>query len=453
MMTDVDILSISNLCVDDAKPLVLWLKTFQLYFMNSRKLAFLAAIWIAAAPTYVMAKDAVVKTTEGIGVTYALNASDKIARVKGYEETLKKTITIPSKIKVDGVSYTITKIGAGAFKDADFTTVNLPNTVTLIDKDAFLDSWVKNLTIPPKVEKIGANAFKDARLTSVNIPGTCSELGDYALSMSSLKSVTFDNSTAKLKIGERALYGTSITSLVLPYRVISIGEGAFSRTEITEIVWPDNITVVPALCFYHCNALRSVTLPLGITAIGAQAFEECISLSTINLSSPLTTIGRWAFCRTALTAVNIPEGVVSIGDDAFSTCEQLRSVSLPSTLKSIGECCFQGSESIESVSCDALVPSVCGNSPFSTKTFHNAKIYVPQSVWELYYNTDWWYCFDYTGYKGSGIEDIEDTDNEAVDVEYFDMQGNRVANPISGQIYIRIERTPEGVRTRTKVIL
>lgn len=421
--------------------------------MNFKRSAFLAAMWIAASQMYVMAKDAVVKTTEGISVTYALNASDKIARVKGHEETTKKTVTIPSKIKVDGVSYTVTKIGAAAFKYAGFTTVNLPNTITLIDKDAFMDSWVKNLTIPPKVEKIGANAFKDALLTSAVIPGSCSELGDYALSMSSLKSVTFENSATKLKIGVRALYGTAITSLVLPYRVISIGEGAFSRTEITEMVWPDNIKEVPVLCFYHCNSLRSVTLPLGITTIGAQAFEECISLSSINLASPLNTIGRFAFRRTALTAVNIPEGVVSIGDDAFSTCKQLRSVSLPSTLKSIGQCCFQGSEAIESVSCDALVPPVCGNSPFSSTTFHNAKIYVPQSVWELYYNTDWWYCFDYTGYKGSGIEDMEAGDNEAADVEYFDMQGNRVYNPISGQIYIRMERTPEGVRTSTKVVL
>lgn len=121
--------------------------------MNFKRSAFLAAMWIAASQMYVMAKDAVVKTTEGISVTYALNASDKIARVKGHEETTKKTVTIPSKIKVDGVSYTVTKIGAAAFKYAGFTTVNLPNTITLIDKDAFMDSWVKNLTIPPKVEK------------------------------------------------------------------------------------------------------------------------------------------------------------------------------------------------------------------------------------------------------------------------------------------------------------
>lgn len=380
------------------------------------------------------AKDATVKTSEGVSVTYALNGTEKIARVKGFAETLEKTITIPSKIKIDGVSYTVTKIGAGAFKDSSFDTVNLPNTITLIDKEAFSDSWVRKCNIPTQVEAIKSNAFSYTLLESAVIPGTCTEIGDHAFYNTRLSKLVFEDGFRDLTIVSDAFAGNWLTELSIPYRVSSIGDGAFHSTKIVSLDWQSRCTAVPARCFYSCQQLRSVRLWLGVTSIGESAFSFTPALTDIEIQNSMRTIGRFAFWNSGLTSVSIPEGVTSLGESAFESCENMRSVSLPSTLSTIGQTCFQGCEAIRTVICDALVPPVCGNSAFANVVYDNAVLTVPESVWRVYSTSDTWHQFNYSGY--SGVEEVGADQSDTSVTEYFDLYGRRVDAPQAGRVCI-----------------
>ena len=65
-------------------------------------------------------------------------------------------IVIPEKI--DGTI--VSAVGKAAFWRSDITSIKLPNTLKLIDVDAFREChYVKELTIPASVDSIGSLQF------------------------------------------------------------------------------------------------------------------------------------------------------------------------------------------------------------------------------------------------------------------------------------------------------
>lgn len=392
----------------------------------------LCALMLLGGTSTLSAKDVTVKTDEGISVTYALNSTDMVARVKGYAATTKTKITIPSKINVSGKSYTVAKIGASAFSASDFKTINLPNTITLIDNDAFRESDVTNINIPTKVEKIGDRAFQGTSIKTAHIPSTCTQIGDYAFNAIKLASVTFDEGFAKLSIGECAFMTTAITAIKLPYRVNNIGPGAFLRSDLETINWPENVSEISERCFYLCSCLKSIKIPFGVTSIGQQAFENCRNLITVEFPSSLKDIKRWAFFLTGIESLKIPEGVSVLGPEAFESCGSLKSVSLPSTLTKIEKCCFQGCDALNLVECAAPVPPECGVSVFANGVPRKAKLVVPEAVWRDYASADTWCLFNYEGYPDAGIDTVV-ADEDQSTPEYFNMSGVRIDAPRRGE--------------------
>ena len=153
----------------------------------------------------------------------------------------------------------ITKIGERAFSCCDsLTSVTIPDSVTTIGAYAFLGC--SNLTefkgkyasddgrclivdgvlnsfapaelveyvIPNSVTTIGADGFLECwRLTSVTIPDSVTTIEDWAFSgCSGLTTVIIGKSVSV--IGEGAFHGCeSLTSVTIPNRVTTIEKGAF----------------------------------------------------------------------------------------------------------------------------------------------------------------------------------------------------------------------------------
>ena len=81
-------------------------------------------------------------------------------------------VIIPTTVKNNGITYTVTSIKVGGFAGCfRYTSVCLPNSLTSIGKDAFLDCLaLQSVTIPNSVTSIGESAFKNCRaLTKVNL--------------------------------------------------------------------------------------------------------------------------------------------------------------------------------------------------------------------------------------------------------------------------------------------
>lgn len=208
----------------------------------------------------------------------------------------------------------ITRIGENAFANSDVQTVYLPPKLKLIGKNAF--SWCENLTaviLPESLQMIDDGAFSNCSgLTQINIPDDLKFIGANAFrACSAIKEITLPETLHT--ISRRAFdFCVSLEKIVVPKKITRITEGVFS----------------------HCEKLRKVTLPEGLTEIGAWAFAECYELREINFPKGLLNIGEVAFlnCR-SLVAFDLPSTVKRLGRQAFVGCTSLHLVNLPKNLE------------------------------------------------------------------------------------------------------------------------
>lgn len=215
-------------------------------------LTFLPIGAVAAAP---------IKFTDG-NLKYIVNADGESVTVSG-------TLRNPTQLNIEssisdgnGKSYTVTKIGMGAFNNVrnTLTEVTLPPTLDEIEDSAFFKcSSLTEITIPEGVTKIGTNAFYGcSQLTSITIPSTIKNMDAAFPSNPKLSQVTLTNGI---------------------YRISS---SAFKDcTGLTEIKVPTSVYEICSDAFNGCTGLTSVTLEKGINIINRNAFKDCTELNDV----------------------------------------------------------------------------------------------------------------------------------------------------------------------------
>lgn len=211
---------------------------------------------------------AATKITKG-NLKYIVNADGKSVTVSGTSENPTQ-LTIGSSISDgNGKSYTVTKIGMGAFNNVrnTLTEVTLPPTLDEIEDSAFFKcSSLTEITIPEGVTKIGTNAFYGcSQLTSITIPSTIKNMDAAFPSNPKLSQVTFTNGI---------------------YRISS---SAFKDcTGLTEIKVPTSVYEICSDAFNGCTGLTSVTLEKGINIINRNAFKDCTELNDVKYNGHKT---------------------------------------------------------------------------------------------------------------------------------------------------------------------
>lgn len=190
---------------------------------------------------------------------YTVNADGKSVTVSGTSRNPKQ-LTIESSISDgNGNSYTVTKIGMGAF-NSTLEEVTLPPTLDEIEDSAFFKcSSLTEITIPEGVTKIGTNAFYGcSQLTSITIPSTIKNMDTAFSGNTALSQVTLTNGIPK------------------------ISSHAFERcTELREIKVPISVDEICSDAFNGCTGLTSVTLEKGINIINRNAFKDCTELNDV----------------------------------------------------------------------------------------------------------------------------------------------------------------------------
>lgn len=228
--------------------------------MKKRFISLLVALSITL--TFLpMGAVAATKITKG-NLKYIVNADGKSVTVSGTSENPTQ-LTIGSSISDgNGKSYTVTKIGMGAFNNVrnTLTEVTLPPTLDEIEDSAFFKcSSLTEITIPEGVTKIGTNAFYGcSQLTSITIPSTIKNMDAAFPSNPKLSQVTLTNGI---------------------YRISS---SAFKDcTGLTEIKVPTSVYEICSDAFNGCTGLTSVTLEKGINIINRNAFKDCTELNDV----------------------------------------------------------------------------------------------------------------------------------------------------------------------------
>lgn len=197
---------------------------------------------------------------------YTVNADGESVTVSGTSRNPKQ-LTIESSISDgNGNSYTVTKIGMGAF-NSTLEEVTLPPTLDEIEDSAFFKcSSLTEITIPEGVTKIGTNAFYGcSQLTSITIPSTIKNMDTAFPSNPKLSQVTLTNGI---------------------YRISS---SAFKDcTGLTEIKIPTSVYEICSDAFNGCTGLTSVTLEKGINIINRNAFKDCTKLNDVKYNGHKT---------------------------------------------------------------------------------------------------------------------------------------------------------------------
>lgn len=112
-----------------------------------------------------------VQATGGSTVTTSAKGVAKLDEVKA---TTAATVSVASTVKVNGVSYTVTRIDAKAFANATkATTIKLPSTINALGANAFSGASKSLKTIEitqgAKQIKVNHNAFKGVDTKKITI--------------------------------------------------------------------------------------------------------------------------------------------------------------------------------------------------------------------------------------------------------------------------------------------
>ena len=180
-------------------------------------------------------------------------------------------ITIPSSVTIEGKEYSVTSIGASAFKSCSLlTSIEIPNGVTSIGTSAFEScSSLTSIEIPNGVTFIGRYAFYGcSKLTSIEIPNSVTSIGDHAFrSCSSLTNIYLYN-TIPATIGNYTFY--NYPSYITVY-VPSISLESYKNAE----TWcSENITGMPTYTsdgWIDANG-NAITVPETLDHVAINAF-------------------------------------------------------------------------------------------------------------------------------------------------------------------------------------
>ncbi|MGB4609569.1 MAG: leucine-rich repeat protein [Saccharofermentanales bacterium] len=246
------------------------------------------------------------------------------------------------------------------------------------------------------VTRIGSRAFFNDSLTSVTIPNGVISIGEYAFWNCGLTRVTIPNSVKVIE--KEAFKNNSLSSVVIPNYVTKIGEGAFESNQLTNVTIPDSVQIIGGSAF-RFNQLTGVTISNSILTINSYTFANnliksvtipdgvnqignhafyCNKLTNIIIPNNVSIIGSYAFCDNLLTKVTMTNSVTNIGEGAFQN-NKLNSFKIPGSISQIAKEVFKDNQ-LTSVTIQNSVTTI-GSGAFQNNYLSSIKI--PDSVTEI----------------------------------------------------------------------
>lgn len=220
---------------------------------------------------------------------------------KNYED---ESIIIPEKVRIDGVVYTVTRIGEFAFNDCyELTNITIPSSVTSIGGAAFYHCHNLSFTIPSSVTYVGSQAVVGC------------------------KDVVVDNSYDRIEREREAFCDCNSLKFL---------DDVLDTTVVDELDTPLKFRISPD------------------STVMAESDESCKSLSSIVVPANVRIEGKvyrvtsvWLDSLENLTSLEIPAGVRAVYGIRF--CPNLKKLFLPWSVIELGEYAFLGSDGIEVV--------------------------------------------------------------------------------------------------------
>ena len=292
-------------------------------------------------------------------------------------------LIIPDTVSYMGIDYYVTVIGEEAFEGCSgITGVTLPNTLVIIEEDAFYDCHITNLTIPASVKRIYSGAFTrgtGATMNNLYVPDGIEyiEYGAFPSSGNWISSqpagIIYLGKIAYCYKGAFAYNATLVfasdTRGISSIRNI-IHPDYYYPERVVSVVLPDSLRYIDYYCFKGCSNLQSITLPDSLERIGYWSFYGCGSLTQVTIPPGVKSIEREAFAQCGnLSTVNYYAENASTngvyysynGHTPFSGCENLTTVNIGNTVNVIPENLFAGCTHLTTVNISDSVHQIASS--------------------------------------------------------------------------------------------
>ncbi len=280
-------------------------------------------------------------------ITYELlpDGTLSVAKYNGSEERVEL------ESSVDGRA--LSAVSAFAFEGCTLLReIILPEGISSVGSCAFAGcTSLEKISLPSTATDLRRDAFEGTPYYDALEDGAVVINGTLVAYKGESPSGELTVPDGTLRIAPRALYGTGITSVILPESVTSIGERAFAE----------------------CTSLTRVELPLGITDIGIAAFENTAlptreggatlvgdilvgfspKSANARIPSGVKVVAPGALAGCSPIAITVPDTVEILCDYAFYGLEKTVRINLPASVCEIGEHAFELSPTLSSVKVDA----------------------------------------------------------------------------------------------------
>ncbi len=414
-------------------------------------------------------------------------------------------IVIPPSVEYGGKTYEVTAIRSYAFcYERDVTSISIPNTITEIGTNAFLDcNNLRTLTIPESVTTMGIDLFGGCRLNPLILKTGIDSYKDVFKQFSTSGNVVYAYSSEIDKI--KQYWKGTVYALDIPYSLnvvdtydkgvkfeirenqyvdealsygidqLSIGEWNGNLLEHVQ-----NITVQTENTYLLSDMLKPKTtykIVLSYHIDGAAKEAEAvfttdgetfsdystgvqitlyITSSTQKTCSVGTGDHTCAIDPTTNGTVTIPAQssnytihpltITGICPSAFANCQNMTSVTIPNTVTSIGSEAFKNCGSLTAVNVQMANPFPIDNSVFAGIPA-TATLYVPYGLKSAYEQTAGWNQFHSIVEKRFAGDVFTSTTIEGVTMSFKVLDAEEKTCEVTGENMPAVNRSTEGVVT------
>lgn len=154
----------------------------------------------------------------------------------------------------------VTSIPEYAFYGCRFSTLSLPDNLTIISDDAFENCWsLESVVLPSNLERIEWAAFRGcSNLTDIKFPQTLKYIGSDGFM--DFAGESLDLTETSLSIIESCAFRAcnNLKEIKLPESLIEIGPTCFQSSQISTITIPKNVKTIGGFAFNICPNLETV---------------------------------------------------------------------------------------------------------------------------------------------------------------------------------------------------
>lgn len=202
-----------------------------------------------------------------------------------------KKLSLPNSLKeleTNTVFYNCPKLEYTEYQNGYYLG-NEENPYVLLTE--MIDKEATNFEFSLQTRLIYASAFENAKITSIELP------------------------TTLIEIGQRAFYGSSLTSILIPAGITVLKGNIFSNcSSLEEVILPADLINISSTAFSNTN-IKKATLNLEATFILGTAVEE------LNLIAGEGAITLKDYPN--LKKINLKEGISDLGSDVLASCPNL----------------------------------------------------------------------------------------------------------------------------------